>query len=94
MGGLAPQAAVRLGEGVEGPVRLILGRDLLLLEQGCHRICVKVIAGISPEPASLFFRRVMLSGDSKLKTLMFNSNAVSKWIKDNQELLYGAITVT
>jgi hypothetical protein len=56
--------------------------------------CVKVIAGISPEPASLFFRRVMLSGDSKLKTMMFNSNAVAKWIKDNQELLYGAFTVT
>ena len=56
--------------------------------------CVKVIAGISPEPASLFFRRVMLSGHDKIKTLLFNSQAVSKWIKDNSELLHGAISVT
>jgi hypothetical protein len=56
--------------------------------------CVKVVAGISPEPASLFFRRVMLSGGDKLKTMLFNSKAVSAWIKDNKELLHGAITVT
>lgn len=56
--------------------------------------CVKVIAGISPEPASLFFRRVMLAGGEKLKTMMFNSPAVTKWIKDNHDLLFGAITVT
>ena len=44
--------------------------------------------------ASLFFRRVMLSGHDKIKTLLFNSQAVSKWIKDNSELLHGAISVT
>jgi hypothetical protein len=56
--------------------------------------CVRVISGISPEPASLFFRRIMLSGDEKLKTMMFHSKAVTAWIKDNKELLHGAITVT
>jgi len=56
--------------------------------------CVKVIAGISPEPASLFFRRVMLSAPDKIKTMLFHSQAVTKWIKDNSDLLHGAITVT
>jgi hypothetical protein len=53
-----------------------------------------MVAGISPEPASLFFRRVMLSGNEKLKTMLFHSQAVTKWIKDNSELLHGAISVT
>jgi len=56
--------------------------------------CVGVIADISPEPASLFFRRVMLSGNDELRTLLFHSEGVTKWIKDNSELLHGAITVT
>lgn len=56
--------------------------------------CVRVVADISPEPASLFFRRVMLSGGDKLKKELFNSKAVSQWIEDNKELLHGAITVT
>lgn len=56
--------------------------------------CVKVISGISPEPASLFYRRVMLSGSEKLKTMLFHSKAVAAWIKANSDILHGAITVT
>jgi hypothetical protein len=36
----------------------------------------------------------MLSGNEKLKTMLFHSQAVTKWIKDNSELLHGAISVT
>jgi hypothetical protein len=56
--------------------------------------CVKVISGISPEPASLFYRRIMLSAPEKLKAMLFHSKAVAAWIKDNSEILHGAITVT
>lgn len=56
--------------------------------------CVKVISGISPEPASLFYRRVMLSAPEKLKTALFHSKEVAKWIKANSDILHGAITVT
>lgn len=56
--------------------------------------CVKVISGISPEPASLFYRRIMLSAPEKLKTMLFHSKAVAAWIKANQDILHGAITVT
>ena len=56
--------------------------------------CVKVVSGISPEPASLFYRRIMLSAPEKLKTLLFHSKAVAAWIKANSDILHGAITVT
>ena len=56
--------------------------------------CVRVIAGISPEPASLFYRRLMFTASDKIKTALFNSKEVTKWIKDNEELLHGAITLT
>ena len=56
--------------------------------------CVKVISGISPEPASLFYRRVMISAPEKLKTALFHSKEVAKWIKSNSDILHGAITVT
>lgn len=56
--------------------------------------CVRVVAGISPEPASLFYRRLMFSASDKIKTLLFKSGEVTKWIKDNEELLHGAISVT
>ena len=56
--------------------------------------CVRVIGGISPEPASLFFRRVFNTGSDKVKTLLWNSKEVTKWIKDNEDLLHGAISMT
>ena len=56
--------------------------------------CVKVISGISPEPASLFYRRVMLTAPASLKNLLFHSKAVAGWIKANSDILHGAITVT
>ena len=56
--------------------------------------CVKVISGISPEPASLFYRRLMLTAPEKIKTALFHSKAVAAWIKANSEILHGAITVT
>jgi hypothetical protein len=56
--------------------------------------CVRVIAGISPEPASLFYRRMMFSAPDKIKTALFKSKEVTKWIEDNKEILHGAITVT
>ena len=56
--------------------------------------CVKVISGISPEPASLFYRRIMLSASESLKTMLFHSKAVAAWIKANSDILHGAITVT
>ena len=56
--------------------------------------CVRVIAGISPEPASLFYRRLMYTASDKIKTALFKSDAVTKWIKDNEAILHGAITVT
>jgi hypothetical protein len=56
--------------------------------------CMSVISEVSPEPASLFFRRVMSSDNSKLLDIMFNSDAVTKWINTNQELLYGAISIS
>jgi hypothetical protein len=56
--------------------------------------CVKVISGISPEPASLFYRRIMLTAPEKIKTALFHSKAVAAWIKANSEILHGAITVT
>jgi hypothetical protein len=55
--------------------------------------CVKVISGISPEPASLFYRRIMLSAPQKLKTALFHSKAVAAWIKENNDILQGAITL-
>lgn len=56
--------------------------------------CVKVIAGISPEPASLFFRRVMMTASEKVKTALFHSPEVKAWIDANKEILHGAISVT
>ena len=56
--------------------------------------CVRVISGISPEPASLFYRRVMYSAPDKIKTALFKSTAVTQWIEENKEILHGAITVT
>lgn len=56
--------------------------------------CVKVISGISPEPASLFYRRVMMGNNDKIKQLLWNSDEVSKWIKENTEILHGAVTIT
>lgn len=56
--------------------------------------CVRVIAGISPEPASLFYRRLMFTGSDKIKTALFKSEAVTKWIKDNEELLTGAVLIS
>ena len=55
---------------------------------------MKVISGISPEPASLFYRRVMLTAPASLKNLLFHSKAVAGWIKANSDILHGAITVT
>jgi hypothetical protein len=56
--------------------------------------CVRVMAGISPEPASLFYRRLMVSTNDKVKTLLWHSKEVTKWIADNEELLNGAISMT
>ena len=55
--------------------------------------CVNVVKGISPEPASLFFRRVMLSAPQKLKTALFHCKEVAEWIKENNDILQGAITL-
>jgi hypothetical protein len=55
---------------------------------------VRVVSEISPEPASLFFRRVMRTAPEKLKTALFHSKAVMEWIKKNSDLLAGAISVT
>jgi hypothetical protein len=55
---------------------------------------VRVVSEISPEPASLFFRRVMRTAPEKLKTALFHSKAVMEWIKKNNDLLAGAISVT
>jgi hypothetical protein len=52
------------------------------------------MAGISPEPASLFYRRLMVSTNDKVKTLLWHSKEVTKWIADNEELLNGAISMT
>ena len=56
--------------------------------------CVRVIAGISPEPASLFYRRIMYTAADKIKTALFKSAEVTKWIKDNEELLTGAVLIS
>ncbi len=56
--------------------------------------CVKVASSLSPEPASLFYRRVMFSGSEKIKNYVFNSKETTKWIKENQELIYGAISLS
>jgi len=56
--------------------------------------CVRGVAGLSPEPASLFYRRMMLAASPKLRTALFNSKEVTKWIKDNDTLLQGAINLT
>ena len=56
--------------------------------------CVRVISCLSPEPASLFYRRVMYSAPSKIKDALFKSKEVTKWIDDNRELLQGAIALS
>lgn len=55
--------------------------------------CIRVVSGLSPEPATLFFRRLMLSAGEKLKKVVWDSPAVNSWIKDNRELLHDAIAV-
>ena len=56
--------------------------------------CMKVMKGVSPEPASLFFRRIMLAGGQKLKHSLFHHEYTGEWIKANKAILYGAISVT
>ena len=34
------------------------------------------------------------TASDKIKTALFKSDAVTKWIKDNETILHGAITVT
>lgn len=55
--------------------------------------CVRVISGLSPEPANLFYRRIMYTASSKLKDMFFKSKEVTKWIEDNKEILHGAIAI-
>lgn len=56
--------------------------------------CIKIVSNLSPEPASLFYRRVILSGSESVKDHLFNSKETSKWINENQELIQGAIMLS
>ena len=56
--------------------------------------CVRVIQKISPEPASLFFRRVMLSANEEVRKSLFQSQEVSAWIRTNREILQGVMQIT
>jgi hypothetical protein len=56
--------------------------------------CVNAVQKISPEPASLFFRRIMLSSDEGVRKKLFESKEVSLWIQNNREILQGAMRLT
>jgi len=52
--------------------------------------CMNVVLEMSPEPAALFVRRAMNS-TSKIKSLMYSSDVVEKWLEKNRELISASV---
>jgi hypothetical protein len=54
--------------------------------------CMNIITNMSPEPAALFIRRIMNSGE-KIQDLCYESKGVDNWLENNRELITSSMAL-